>query len=70
MLDGKSVTDQCIPLILGSVVIFGRDRGFPGLANSLAQAGDQSQPGTAWKGNCELRVPLAALAPELARADR
>ena len=50
-------------------------------ANRLAQAGEQAQPGTAWKAivkaylspehcdHAEFGCPLAALAPELARAD-
>lgn len=51
-------------------------------ANRLAQAGEQAQPGTAWKAivkaylspehcdHTEFGCPLAALAPELARADQ
>lgn len=50
-------------------------------ANRLAQAGEQAQPGTAWKAivkaylspehcdHAEFGCPLAALAPELARTD-
>jgi TetR/AcrR family transcriptional regulator, transcriptional repressor for nem operon len=50
-------------------------------ANRLAHAGEQAQPGTAWKAivkaylspehcdHAEFGCPLAALAPELARAD-
>jgi TetR/AcrR family transcriptional repressor of nem operon len=55
---------------------------FREIANSLAQAGEQSQPGTAWKAivktylspeHCDhpdCGCPLAALAPELARTDK
>jgi len=55
---------------------------FREIGNSLAQAGEQSQPGTAWKAivkaylspehcdHAECGCPLAALAPELARADK
>jgi TetR/AcrR family transcriptional repressor of nem operon len=54
---------------------------FGEMADRLAQAGEQSQPGTAWKAivkaylspehcdHAECGCPLAALAPELARAD-
>jgi TetR/AcrR family transcriptional repressor of nem operon len=54
---------------------------FGEMADRLAQAGEQSQPGTAWKAivkaylspehcdNAECGCPLAALAPELARSD-
>ncbi len=54
---------------------------FKEMADRLAQAGEQSQPGTAWKAivkaylspehcdHAECGCPLAALAPELARAD-
>ena len=55
---------------------------FQEIANSLANAAKHSQPGTAWKaivnaylspehcGHPESGCPLAALAPELARADK
>jgi TetR/AcrR family transcriptional repressor of nem operon len=55
---------------------------FQEIANTLAQAVEQSQPGTAWKAivktylspehcdHAERGCPLAALAPELARAGR
>jgi len=51
------------------------------MADHLVRAGEQSQPGTAWKtivkaylspehcDHAECGCPLAALAPELARAD-
>src|SRR5882724_3313389 len=54
---------------------------FEEMADRLAQAGKQSQPGTAWKAivktylspehcdHAECGCPLAALAPELARVD-
>jgi TetR/AcrR family transcriptional repressor of nem operon len=54
---------------------------FGEMGDRLAQAGEQSQPGTAWKAivkvylspehcdHAECGCPLAALAPELARAD-
>jgi TetR/AcrR family transcriptional repressor of nem operon len=54
---------------------------FGEMADRLAQAGERSQPGTAWKAivkaylspehcdNAECGCPLAALAPELARSD-
>jgi TetR/AcrR family transcriptional repressor of nem operon len=55
---------------------------FREIADRLAQVGEQAQPGTAWKAivkaylspehcdHAELGCPLAALAPELARADK
>ena len=55
---------------------------FGAMANSLAQAAEQSPPGTAWKtivkaylspehcDHAERGCPLAALAPELARTDK
>lgn len=55
---------------------------FQEIADSLAHAGEKSQPGTAWKAvvktylsqeHCdhpEFGCPLAALAPELARANK
>jgi TetR/AcrR family transcriptional regulator, transcriptional repressor for nem operon len=55
---------------------------FREIADRLAEAGEQSTPGTAWKAvvksylspahcdHAEHGCPLAALAPELARADR
>jgi len=55
---------------------------FREIADSLAHAGEQSQPGTAWKAivkaylspehcdHAECGCPLAALAPDLARADK
>jgi len=54
---------------------------FEEMADHLVRAGEQSQPGTAWKAivkaylspehcdHAECGCPLAALAPELARAD-
>jgi len=54
---------------------------FGEMADHLVRAGEQSQPGTAWKAivkaylspehcdHAECGCPLAALAPELARAD-
>src|SRR5580658_8821949 len=54
---------------------------FREIADRLAQVGEQAQPGTAWKAivkaylspehcdHAEFGCPLAALAPELARAD-
>jgi TetR/AcrR family transcriptional repressor of nem operon len=55
---------------------------FREIADRLTHAGEQSQPGTAWKAivkaylspehcdHAEYGCPLAALAPELARADK
>ena len=55
---------------------------FQEIADRLAHAAEQSQPGTAWKAivkaylspehcdHAECGCPLAALAPELARADK
>jgi TetR/AcrR family transcriptional repressor of nem operon len=55
---------------------------FQQMADSLAQAAEQSPPGTAWKtivktylspehcNHAEAGCPLAALAPELARVDK
>jgi TetR/AcrR family transcriptional regulator, transcriptional repressor for nem operon len=55
---------------------------FREIADRLAEVGEQSTPGAAWKAvvkaylsaahcdHAELGCPLAALAPELARADR
>jgi TetR/AcrR family transcriptional repressor of nem operon len=55
---------------------------FREIADRLAQVGEQAQPGTAWKAivkaylspehcdHAEFGCPLAALAPELARADK
>jgi TetR/AcrR family transcriptional repressor of nem operon len=55
---------------------------FREISDRLAQAAEQAQPGTAWKvivkaylsaehcDHAELGCPLAALAPELARADK
>jgi TetR/AcrR family transcriptional repressor of nem operon len=55
---------------------------FREMANCLAHYGEQSQPGTAWKAivkaylsaehcnHAECGCPLAAIAPELARADK
>jgi TetR/AcrR family transcriptional repressor of nem operon len=55
---------------------------FREIADRLAQAAEKSQPGTAWKAivktylspehcdHAECGCPIAALAPELARADR
>src|ERR1700732_4223791 len=55
---------------------------FREMADSLGHAGEQSRPGTAWKAivkaylspehcdHAECGCPLAALAPELARADK
>jgi len=56
--------------------------GFEQIADSLVQAAQRSQPGTAWKtivkaylspehcDHAEAGCPLAALAPELARVDK
>ena len=56
--------------------------GFEQIADSLTQAAQRSQPGTAWKtivkaylspehcDHAEAGCPLAALAPELARVDK
>src|SRR6185437_666793 len=56
--------------------------GFQQIADSLVQAAQRSQPGTAWKtivkaylspehcDHAEAGCPLAALAPELARVDK
>jgi TetR/AcrR family transcriptional repressor of nem operon len=56
--------------------------GFQEIADRMAGAGEQSQPGAAWKAivktylspehcdHVERGCPLAALAPELARADK
>ena len=56
--------------------------GFQEIADRLAQAGDQSQPETAWRAivktylspehcdHAECGCPLVALGPELARADK
>ena len=55
---------------------------FREISDRLAQVGEQAQPGTAWKAivkaylspehcdHAEWGCPLAALAPELARADK
>jgi TetR/AcrR family transcriptional repressor of nem operon len=57
-------------------------KAFREMAHSLAHAGEQSQPGTAWKtivkaylspehsDHPECGCPLAALAPDLARTDK